>query len=102
MRLTSGSNHTLRPPSVEPPCCLSVMRSIGAFVTILPCDVRPLTARSAKSLSKYKIRLLVPPRTSLIVTTSASPLGLAVKYSTLLPGVPRSEEHTSELQSRQY
>src|SRR5690606_37389882 len=81
------SNHIFRPARVETPFDLSTTRLIGYLVTILPCEERPLMATSAKSRSNCSLRSLEWAR-SCTFTTSASPLGLAVKYSTFDPLLP--------------
>src|SRR5690606_7933190 len=59
----------------------------GYLETILPNDPLPLMAISAKSRSKFSFRNLLCGF-SCILTISASPLGLAVKYSTFEPFAP--------------
>ncbi|MNT19820.1 hypothetical protein D3C72_1550980 [compost metagenome] len=78
------SYQIFRPASVEIPELLKAIFLTGYLETIFPWDARPLMAISAKSVSKFNFRNFVCGL-SCILTTSASPFGLAVKYKTFDP-----------------
>ncbi len=78
---TVSSNQILLGFKVEIPFSFNSILLMENFVTVLPRLPLPLIARSAKSISHFSFFVL-PTALKLMVTTSASPFGFAVKYST--------------------
>ena len=86
-RRTVSSYHTLRAPKVLTPASFNSTFRTGNLETKLPPAPRPLMAMSLKLTSNLTFFRRAWARKKMD-TTSASPLGLAVKYKTLDLGVP--------------
>ena len=86
----SRSNQTFRPPRVEPPRCFKAILCTGSLVRMFPLAWRPLMPMALKSSSKI-MRRTRGLGFKVTLMTSASPLGLAVKYMMRESGVPDYE-----------
>ena len=81
---TLSSNHILRAERVEIPSDFSSIFRTEFLETIFPPAPLPFIDNDEKSISIFKVFNLAS-FLRYTVTVSASPLGLAVKYNTLLP-----------------
>ena len=95
-RCTASSNQILRGFRVDTPFSFNSTRFTEYLVTKFPFETRPLMSISAKSMSHFNF-LILPACRSNMVTTSASPLGLAEKYQTTDPLFPLVKSYSLSL-----
>jgi len=77
-RCTVSSNQIFRGFKVETPSDFNSIFLMACFVTIFPRELRPLMAKSEKSISHFNFFTL-PVARKLMVIVSASPFGFSVK-----------------------